>query len=246
MLFSLSPPPTRVDISIVHQSVTVWHAITILRHSIHAILEDAGFDVSDPASERRLSRQMSLSTVLSGKRQKHIQQCSSCQEVTATALQDIVPPPLRGNAGDLTSNSVSPTHRSTMVGSEKDPELTPRSLHKVGVDDVPHLVTLSVGGMTCSACPSTITEMVSQLPGISEVVVSLLNHSATVVVARRDLVGSVTETIDDCGYEVDVVKVEPLIPSTSESATGPRTLSLRVDGMYCQCVDLHCCHIQSY
>lgn len=88
--------------------------------------------------------------------------------------------------------------------------------------------------------------MVSQLPGISEVVVSLLNHSATVVVARRDLVGSVTETIDDCGYEVDVVKVEPLIPSTSESATGPRTLSLRVDGMYCQCVDLHCCHIQSY
>ncbi|KAG2056447.1 heavy metal translocatin [Suillus hirtellus] len=88
--------------------------------------------------------------------------------------------------------------------------------------------------MTCSACPRTITEMVSQLPGISEVVVSLLNHSATVVVARRDLVGSVTETIDDCGYEVDVVKVEPLIPSASESATGPRTLSLRVDGMYCQ------------
>ncbi|KAG2118762.1 heavy metal translocatin [Suillus discolor] len=234
VLFSLSPPPTRVDISIIHQSVTVWHAITILRHTIHAILEDAGFDVSDPASERRLSRQMSLSTTLSGKRQKHIQQCSSCQEVTATALQDIVPPPLRGNAGNLTSNSVSPTDRSTMVGSEKDPELSPRSLHKVGVDDVPHLVTLSVGGMTCSACPSTITEMVSQLPGISEVVVSLLNHSATVVVARKDLVGSVTETIDACGYEVDVVKAEPLIPLTSESATGPRTLSLRIDGMYCQ------------
>ncbi|KAG1755710.1 heavy metal translocatin [Suillus lakei] len=193
VLFSLSPPPTRVDVSIVHQSVTIGHAHTIPGHTIQSMLEDAGFDVSDSGSstpEQRLSQQMS--TALSGKRQKHIQQCSSCQEAATTALEDIIPPLL------------------------------------------PHLVTLSIGGMTCSSCPTTITEMISQLPGISEVVVSLLNHSATVVVARKDLVGSVTETIDDCGYEVDVIKVEPLVPSTPESATGPRNLFLRIDGMYCQ------------
>ncbi|KAG2128298.1 heavy metal translocatin [Suillus bovinus] len=159
VLFSLSPPPTRVDISIVHQSVTICHAFTILRHTIQSMLEDAGFD-----------------------------------------------------------------------GLEKDPESGPTPLRKV---DVPHLVTLSVGGMTCSACPSTITEVVSQLPGVSKVIVSLLNHSATVVVARKDLVSSVTDTIDDCGYQVDVIKVEPLT-STSKSETGPRSLSLRIDGMYCQ------------
>ncbi|KAG1820202.1 heavy metal translocatin [Suillus subaureus] len=229
VLFSLSPPPTRVDISIVHQSVTVGHAPTIPRHTIHSMLEDAGFDVSDPASEQRLSQQMS--STHSGKRQKHIQQCSSCQEVAVTALEDMVPPLLRGNAGNVSSNSVSPMDCSKL---EKDQESNPRPLYEVGIDDVPHLVTMSVGGMTCSACPSTITEMVLQLPGISEVVVSLLNHSATVVVARRDLVGSVTEAIDDCGYEASVIKVEPLIPSTSETPTGPRNLSLRIDGMYCQ------------
>lgn len=209
------------------------------------MLEDVGFDVvSDPTSEQRLSQQMC--TTLSGKRRKHIQQCSSCQEIDATALEDLVPPLLRGNAGNLSPHSVSPKDFSVLEGSENDPELSQRPLHKVGIDDVAHLVTLSVGGMTCSSCPSTITELVSQLPGISEVVVSLLNHSATVVVARRDLVSSVTETIDDCGYEVDVIKVEPLVPLTSDSATGLRNLSLRIDGMYCQWVDLLCCHIQYY
>ncbi|KAG2369820.1 E1-E2 ATPase-domain-containing protein [Suillus spraguei] len=93
--------------------------------------------------------------------------------------------------------------------------------------------------MTCSSCSGTITQVVSQLPGVSEVVVSLLNNSATVTIARKDLVGSVTNTIDDCGFEVDVVKIEPLIPLTSTNnaiTTGLRKLSLRVDGMYCQ----HC------
>ncbi|KAG2077432.1 heavy metal translocatin [Suillus decipiens] len=233
VLFSLSPPPIRVDISIVHQSVTVEHAFTIPSHTMQSMLEDAGFDVSDPTSEQRLSQQ--TSTTLSGKRQKHIQQCSLCQEAAAAAPEDMVPPLLPSNATNLSSNSVSPTDCSTLEpGSQNGPESSPRPLHKFGIDDVPHLVTLSVGGMTCSACPSTITEMVSQLPGISEVIVSLLNHSATVVVARRDLIGSVTETIDDCGYEVNIIKVEPLVPSTSQSATGPRNLSLHIDGMYCQ------------
>jgi copper chaperone CopZ len=93
--------------------------------------------------------------------------------------------------------------------------------------------------MTCSACSGSITDTVSQLPGVSEVVVSLLNNSATVIVARKDLIDSVTQTIDDCGFEVDVVKIEPLIPSPSnETTTGPRKLSLRVDGMYSECVTL--------
>ncbi|KAG1892472.1 heavy metal translocatin [Suillus subluteus] len=236
VLLSLSPPPTRVDASIVHQSVTVEHALATPAHTIHYMLEDAGFDVSDPdssSSEHTLSQvARGMSTMLSGKRRKHIQHCSLCQEAAAILLNDTVSPLLQGNTGHLYSNSIPPTDCYSL----EDPEW---SLNKAGIDDVAHLVTLSVGGMTCSSCSGTITEMVSQLPGISEVVVNLLNNSATVTVARKDLVGSVTKTIDDCGFEVDVIKIEPLIPLTSTNnatTTGPRKLSLRVDGMYCQ----HC------
>ncbi|OJA14680.1 hypothetical protein AZE42_02396 [Rhizopogon vesiculosus] len=206
VLFSLSPPPTRVDVSIIHQSVTVWNVLTTARDTIQSVLEDAGFDISGLRhkgdSEHTLSQRTSgMGAILSDRHRKHVQQCLLCQESGAV------------------DNTVSSP--------------------KVSVDDQPHLITLSIGGMTCSSCPATITEMVSPLPGISEVVVSLLNHSATVVVARRDLVSSVTETIDDCGYEVEVIKVEPLTPSTSSSdamTTGPRNLLLRVEGMRCQ----HC------
>ncbi|KAG1820206.1 heavy metal translocatin [Suillus subaureus] len=240
VLFSLSPPPTRVDVSIVHQSVTVEHATTAPTHTIHCMLEDAGFDVSHPdasSSEHVLSRAArGMSTMLSEKRRKHIQHCSSCQEAAAILLNDTVSPLLQGNTtGHLYSNSVPPTGCYKL----EDPGWSLSPLHKVGIDDVAHLVTLSVGGMTCSSCSGTITEIVSQLPGISKVVVSLLNNSAAVIVARKDLVGSVTKTIDDCGFEVDIIKVEPLIPLTSTNnatTTGPRKLSLRVDGMYCQ----HC------
>ena len=206
VLFSLSPPPTRVDVSIIHHSVTVEYVLTTMRDTMQSMLEDAGFDIFDlghNSSQHTLSDPPGIGTILSDKHRKHIQQCLLCQE--AGAVDDAVSP------------------------------------SKVLVDNMPHLITLSIGGMTCSSCPATITEMVSPLPGISEVVVSLLNHSATVVVARRDLVPSVTETIDDCGYEVEVIKVEPFISSASgcdKPKTGLRNLLVRVDGMYCQWVDL--------
>jgi len=197
------------------------------------MLEDAGFDISDQdyTPSDILS---SLSTVLSDKLRKHIQQCSSCHKASTVADAS---PLLRGEIGSPSLNSVCPTGRSTPANS---PNLD-LTLHETSADNLPHLVTLSVGGMTCSSCSGTITEMVSQLPGISDVVVSLLSNSATVVVARRDLVTSVTETITDCGFEVDVIKVEPLVPSSSQTSlttTGPRNLLIRVDGMYCQYVDI--------
>ena len=200
ILFSLSPPPVKVDISIAHQSVTVWHDFTTSTDTIQSLLEDAGFDVSGlnhSAFERVLSQRIPDTGAIP--RRKHIQQCTMCQE--AVTLDDALSP------------------------------------QKFPPDDGPHRITLSIGGMTCSSCPATITEMVSQLPGISEVVVNLLNHCATVVVARRELVGSVTETVDDCGYEVEVVNVEPFGPSTSNSnatTTAPRNLLLCVNGMYSQ------------
>jgi Cu+-exporting ATPase len=227
-------------VSIVHQSVAVEHALSTPLHTIHCILEDAGFDVSDPDSisseHTLLQAARGMSSMISGRHRKHMEHCLSCQEAAAILLNDTVSP-LQANTSHRYTNSVPPTDCHTL----KDPEWSLSSLHKVDTDDVAHIITLSVGGMTCSSCSGTITEIVSQLPGISKVVVSLLSNSATVVVARKDLVGSVTKSIDDCGFEVDVIKIEPLVPLTSTNngtTTGPRKLSLRVNGMYCQCVNL--------
>lgn len=91
--------------------------------------------------------------------------------------------------------------------------------------------------MSCSSCVATITDTLSRLPGISDVAVSLLTNAATLRLDDFSLLSSVTDTIDDCGFQAELVHAEPILPSP-DSHSRPRQISLRVDGMYCQYVHL--------
>ncbi|KAI0677106.1 heavy metal translocatin [Trametes maxima] len=101
--------------------------------------------------------------------------------------------------------------------------------------DGPQRVELSVDGMTCASCSNTITALLSDIPGVSEVVVNLLGKSASAVVENPDLGPQLVEAINDAGYEAELVSRQPLNASDvgSEDEAGPRTVSLRVDGMFC-------------
>ncbi|KAF9466156.1 hypothetical protein BDZ94DRAFT_1213554 [Collybia nuda] len=95
-----------------------------------------------------------------------------------------------------------------------------------------HVVALSVGGMTCSSCSNTITDMVSAIHGVSHTAVSLIDGSAKVTVDSLDLVDVVRETIEDCGFEAEVVNVDPVNTiSENKAHEAERVISLKVDGM---------------
>ncbi|KAG6378567.1 HAD-like domain-containing protein [Boletus reticuloceps] len=138
--------------------------------------------------------------------------CTSCAR---SVEQSLDPAPL-----SVASSSVSLRHL---------PDPTPHVQQCA-----PHRVTLSVSGMSCSSCVNTITDMLSPLPGVSDVVVSLLTNSATLRIDNIALLSSVTDTLDDCGFEAEVVSAEPILPSSPSSHPATRTLSLRVDGMHCR------------
>ncbi|KAJ2980600.1 hypothetical protein NUW54_g10983 [Trametes sanguinea] len=125
---------------------------------------------------------------------------------------------------------------NTEEGSEKTGAAS--SLHEVepGLQvEQPHRVDLSVDGMTCASCINTITALLSDIPGVSDIVVSLLGKSATAVVQNRGLVPQLAEAIDDAGYEAVVVSIQPLQAGTSATDTPEaRTLSLLVKGMSSQ------------
>ena len=93
-------------------------------------------------------------------------------------------------------------------------------------------VELSVGGMTCASCVTTVTSLLSDIPGVTDVAVSLIGKSATALVARRGLVLQLKNAIEDAGYEAEVVSIRPVEQSDDEDM-GPRTVSLHVDGMFC-------------
>lgn len=69
----------------------------------------------------------------------------------------------------------------------------------------PLRVSLSIGGMTCASCSNTITDALSKLDGVSDVVVDLIGNSASLRVESKALLKIVMETIEDVGYEVRIM-----------------------------------------
>ncbi|KIK79870.1 hypothetical protein PAXRUDRAFT_833891 [Paxillus rubicundulus Ve08.2h10] len=231
-LFSLSPPPIKVDVSIIYHSVMIEHPHELSTDILRDTLSAAGFDVADDTLQTTNQRRISgITTFITRKRDKHIQQSSLCQEEASTAPQHEALPSLWKNAPpqfSLTDADDGSLHKELAGSPQLILEPAP------DLDDTPHRITLSVEGMTCSSCVATVTGMVSQLPGVSEVVVNLLSNSATLVVEKKRLISSVTETIDDCGFATELIDAEPLTASPSVlTASGPRTISIRVDGMFC-------------
>ena len=102
----------------------------------------------------------------------------------------------------------------------------------------PYRVTLSVGGMTCSACSTAVTNTLSELPGITDVSVSLISNSAAVIIDDKKRSDSIINAVEDCGFEVQIVKTEPVCPLSGGQSqeTNHRTIYLRVDGMLSQYV----------
>jgi P-type Cu+ transporter len=102
--------------------------------------------------------------------------------------------------------------------------------------DGPLHLTLSVGGMTCAACSSTVTQLLSEEEGVTDVSVNLIGNSATLVVKSKELIAAVKEVIESAGYEATVVGVEPLqvSPDAMETVHGQRTVALRIEGMFCE------------
>ncbi|KAG5221605.1 Cu-transporting P-type ATPase [Salix suchowensis] len=75
--------------------------------------------------------------------------------------------------------------------------------------------------MTCSSCANSITQMMSQIP------------VGQGVVDRIELAQEIADTIDDCGFEAQVVSVHPVRRQEDEEK-GTRTVTLKVDGMFCK------------
>jgi Cu+-exporting ATPase len=91
-------------------------------------------------------------------------------------------------------------------------------------------VSLSIEGMTCAACSTAITELVSKLPDVSDVIVNLLGNSASMIIQRKELVDSVLVVIEGAGYEAVVSSVAPTRKKV-ELTNQYRTISLRVEGI---------------
>jgi len=116
------------------------------------------------------------------------------------------------------------------------PARPPQRKSKVQREGGPFHATFSIGGMTCASCVSHVTEATSELEGVSDVAVNLIGKSATAILKSRDLVPTFITAVEDGGYEAELITVEPVefaSDASEEDELEPRSIALRIDGMFC-------------
>jgi copper chaperone CopZ len=210
------------QLSIALRSLTVHHPSGLPTELILTALEACGFDVVKTTTDTANVSDCQfagdgisgLNSRLAEKIRKHTQQCSLCMNVDGeNNFVTHKPNPRTGVPSQIEAKSFT---------SVRAPS------------DGPFYVTLSVGGMTCTSCTHSITNALSELSGVSDVVVVLLNKSATAVIEHRNLADDIVTTVEDCGFEAQIVNLESVKSEMDyQSAEFSRTISLRVDGMFC-------------
>lgn len=163
---------------------------------------NVGFDV---VSDSTSDASVTLrSSLLAAGNSKHLQQCTLCQEKHQSYQDSLLP-------GAPSAEAEAPSSQEIQG---------------------PFKINYSIAGMSCTACVNTIGDAVKVLPGVSEVVVSLLDNSASAVVEKEETAQIIAETIEDCGFEATIMKIKPVKSAAIANTT--RTVSLLVKGMHSQ------------
>jgi Cu+-exporting ATPase len=167
--------------------------------------------------------------------------CAACVNAIMDALKD--KPGVSEMSVDLLSNSGSAFITRPDLGEEiKDTiEIIGYECEVVAVErvsekslDTPDVykTLLSIGGMTCSSCESAISRGLSLLDFVQSVDINLLGNSGTVTFSTRKNIAIIKHTIEEMGYDCDIVGLFKLGDQIESSRA--RTVVLKVDGMFCE------------
>ncbi|KEQ75945.1 heavy metal translocatin [Aureobasidium namibiae CBS 147.97] len=215
--------PSSISHSIIHHSITIRHAPSISHTAISSNLEKAGFEVYSVTAWKDKDTEAEKSK----KRKRHVEQCVQCRDEllqscgSQEALMQKVQPFV--DASDV--------EKGGAVSSEDEGG---RDELEAVVPSMPELfrATFSIEGMTCSACVTAISQAVSRHSFVQDVNVNLLSNSATVVFSGQGNEKTISESIDDAGYDVSLSDLESLnIKKIAHEQTWKATFS--VTGMTC-------------
>ncbi|KAH6605849.1 copper transporting p-type atpase [Trichoderma cornu-damae] len=154
----------------------------------------------------------------------HLENCEACR---AHAPHD------EGDGGSVVEQKPKSSFSSTSLG--KDPIIDTVPLDGVVTGDGSQppswRATMSVGGMTCAACVTAITDELQKLPWVSRVAVNLVGNSATIDFVGLDKERDLVEAIEDIGYDAAVDRVVNL--NEKRVSSDERHVQVRIDGIFC-------------
>lgn len=107
-------------------------------------------------------------------------------------------------------------------------------------------VTAVIGGITCAACVNSVLSAVSELPFVLDSGINAVTKSGQFVLENSgDGIDKLKETIEDCGFDFELIKAEKINYTSGKSAS--RSINISVDGMYCtNCPDIVMNYLKSF
>lgn len=237
-LSALDPTPEDIFVSIISHSVVVRHAAFLAIDHISSSLEAAGFEIhsifrdnsaaGDPVEvkipqeqqeewytswENAVSRWTKPEAIHGSdtemhKRALHAEQCEQCRREEGGVSIDVD----GAESTEKAEPMITTSPKASFDDSASSGKKSPISECFIATDPVASVmlykVTVAITGMTCSSCTSAITHAIEQLAYVQSININLLTHTGVVVFAGRDKSDEVVDTIEDCGFDVIVEKLE--------------------------------------
>ena len=189
--------------------------------------------VLPPSVSRRSSR---LQTSLRSQRVEHLNHCDACRREKPALTEKHTGTGSQMKSEDLDLN-IGPRHRALEpLPAQSTTNVSPKVQ---GSDSEQHRILLSIGGMTCASCTSSVSNSLMDLDFVQAVEVSLMTNSAEVLFnGPIHLSAKMVEAVNDVGFEVTMA--EPVYArratqdfSKTSSRSQTAKLQLSIGGMTC-------------
>lgn len=97
-------------------------------------------------------------------------------------------------------------------------------------------ISAAIGGITCAACASSISNAVADLDFLVEHAISVVSKSGVFILDSNDeqKVQQLKDTVEDCGFDFEVISITKINHASTKKVT--RTVNLKIKGMFCE----HC------
>ncbi|KAK9468989.1 hypothetical protein V1512DRAFT_285193 [Lipomyces arxii] len=219
ILASLSPPPSNVGVSVADKTVKMTHSDSLPIASIKTALKHGGFEPVESAEDASQDKSLANAAFTTKpfpfniaanwyRRRHHRKYCDACHTEH----------PLRFHSKKDGQDSSAVSMTSVATENPIEQRLEYRAL-------------FSVGGMSCASCSNAITAAVKDVEGVIDCRVDLLGNSAIVILAKHSLTDLIKETIEDIGYECELVECLPVDGPANDKKTWKVTAM--IGGMTC-------------
>jgi len=153
-------------------------------------------------------------------KQRHLDNCDACRK---EELEQFHMP----SSSEKPHQSLAAARNSSVSDSISTTKQPPEQLSRFRA-------RISIGGMSCASCATSITEAIQQLDFVEQIIVTLLSNNATVTYWGAELkVEEIVEHIEDIGFEATLDEVSPLDNEPPRSQPWTYIAEIAIGGMTC-------------